>query len=33
MIMELGKRVGGADWRNVYKESDSPFPVRTLTKL
>ncbi|CAB3752789.1 hypothetical protein [Paraburkholderia solisilvae] len=26
MIMELGKRIGGADWRNVYKESDFPFP-------
>ncbi|MFC0399086.1 hypothetical protein [Paraburkholderia rhizosphaerae] len=25
MIMELGKRIGGADWRSVYKESEFPF--------
>jgi hypothetical protein len=31
MVMELGKRIGGADWRNVYKESDSPTPMRTPT--
>ena len=33
MVMELGKRIGGADWRHVYKESDTPFPVRTPTNL
>jgi hypothetical protein len=29
MIMELGKRIGGADWRRIYKESDFPFPTRS----
>jgi hypothetical protein len=28
MIMERGKRIGGADWRRVYKETDFPFPTR-----
>ncbi|CAB3762007.1 hypothetical protein [Paraburkholderia solisilvae] len=27
MIMEAGKRVGGADWRSVYGESDLPPPA------
>jgi hypothetical protein len=26
MIMEAGKRVGGADWRRVYGESNLPAP-------
>jgi hypothetical protein len=33
MVMESGKRIGGADWRNVYKESDSPVAVRTPASL
>ncbi|MFC0402268.1 hypothetical protein [Paraburkholderia rhizosphaerae] len=28
MIMEAGKRVGGADWRSVYGESDLPPPSK-----
>jgi hypothetical protein len=29
MVMEAGKRVGGADWRRVYRESNLP-PPRSL---